>query len=278
VGAVCGAVVDSMASRTRQKEEARARRLAEERARAERAQRARRMQMLGGVLIAAIVIVVIAVVVSSSGGGSKAPAATSTAAKQQAAAVDSLLRGIPQSGVTLGSPTAKVTVTEFGDLECPVCKAFATSSESQLISNDVRSGKVRLVYRSLETATGNGPNGSMWVPQQAAANAAGAQGKAWNYIELFYHEQGDETTSYVNQSYLQGLAQQITGLNYSAWQSARQSSTYTSQVTADGHAAAARGFNSTPTIVIQGPKGQAQPIAGVPSSYSQLESVINSVA
>jgi protein-disulfide isomerase len=267
-----------MASRTRQKEEARARRLAEERVRAERAQRARRMQMLGGVLVAAIVIVVVAVVVSSSG-GSSAPAATSSAAKQQASAVDSLLSGIPQSGVTLGSPTAKVTVTEFGDLECPVCKSFALSSENQLIQNDVRSGKVKLVYRSLETATGNGPNASWWVPQQSAAYAAGAQNKAWYYIELFYHEQGDETTSYVNQSYLEGLAQQVPGLNYATWQSARSSSQYAAQVTADEKAATALRFDSTPTIVIQGPKGQAQPIVGVPpGGYSQLESEINSVS
>ena len=236
------------------------------------------MQMLGGVLVAAIVLVVVAIVVSSSGGGSSAPAATSSAAKQQASAVNSLLSGIPQSGVTLGSPTAKVTVTEFGDLECPVCKEFATTSENQLISNDVRSGKVKLVYRSLETATGNGPNASWWVPQQSAAYAAGAQNKAWYYIELFYHEQGDEATSYVNQSYLQGLAQQVPGLNYAAWQSARSSSQYAAQVTADEQAARASRFDSTPTIVIQGPKGQAQPIVGVPSSYSALESEINSVS
>ena len=169
-------------------------------------------------------------------------------------------------------------MTEFGDLECPVCRSFALGSENQLISNDVRSGKVKLVYRSLETATGNGPNSSWWVPQQVSAYAAGAQGKGWTYVELFYHEQGDETTSYVNQAYLQGLAKQVSGLNYSAWQAAQQSSTYASQVAADGQAAQAKGFNSTPTIVIQGPKGQAQPIVGVPSSYSQLETAINSVA
>jgi protein-disulfide isomerase len=264
-----------MASRTKQKEEARARRLAEEHARAEQARRTRRMQTLGGVLVAGIVVVVVAIVVSSSGGGSSALPPNSAAARQQASTV---LSGIPQSGVTLGSPTAKVTVTEYGDLECPVCKAFALSSENQLIANDVRSGKVKLVYRSLETATGNGPNASWWVPQQSAAYAAGAQNKAWDYIELFYHEQGDETTSYVNQSYLQGLAKQVPGLDYTAWQSARQSSTYASQVAADGQAASAAGFNSTPTIVFQGPKGQTRPIVGAPASYAQLESAINSVS
>jgi len=264
-----------MASRTKQKEEARARRLDEERARTERMRRQRRTRMLGGVVIGAVALVAVAIAIGSSGGGAT-PAPTSAAAKQQAATVNTLLAGIPQSGMTLGSPTAKITVTEFGDLECPICKDFALGAQTQLISNDVKSGKVKLVYRSLETATGNGPNASWWVPQQASANAAGAQNLAWNYIELFYHEQGSETATYVNQAYLEGLAKQIPALNYTTWQAARQSSTYTTQVTTDGQAATAKAFNSTPTIVVQGPKGSAQPIVGN-TDYNSLEAAIKSV-
>jgi protein-disulfide isomerase len=280
-----------MASRTRQKEEARARRLEAERARAERAQRSRRMQMLGGVLSAAVVIVVVAVIVSSSGGGAKPVAPGSTASRTDVTAVSNLLAGIPQSGMTLGSPSAKVTLTEYADLECPVCDAFAipanrstsdgtpgTGYFDQLLSQYVRTGKVKIVYRSLETATGNGPNGSMWLPQQAAAYAAGLQNKAWDYIELFYYEQQSETSSYVTPAFLQGIAQQVPGLNLSSWGSSRQSSSLEAQVTSDGQLATARGFTFTPTIVVQGPKGQAQPIQSLPSSYSQITSEINAVS
>jgi protein-disulfide isomerase len=118
----------------------------------------------------------------------------------------------------------------------------------------------------------------MFVPSQVAARAAGEQKLGWNYIELFYHEQGDETTSYVSNSYLNGLAGQIPGLSYSQWTSDRQSSTLASQVSADETAAQAAGYNSTPTIVITGPKSQAQPIVGDPTSYAQLESAIKSVS
>ena len=61
-------------------------------------------------------------------------------------------------------------MTEFGDLQCSVCDEFALSPsektsagtpgsgiEDQLIKNDVRSGKVKLVYRSLETASAQSP-------------------------------------------------------------------------------------------------------------------------
>ncbi len=268
-----------MASRTKQKEAARARRVAEERAAAERAQRARRTRMLGGVILLAAVIVgvAIAISVSANSGSSAAPKPNSTAGKKSASTVESLLTGIPQQGVTLGSPSAKVTVTEFGDLECPICKDFALSSETQLISKDVRSGKVKLVYRSLETATGGAPDPSVFPVQQAAAYAAGAQGKAWNYILLFYHQQGQEATGYVNQTYLNGLASQIPGLNYGKWLTDAKNPTYTAQVTADQQAAAGQGFNSTPTIMIKGPKGQAQPFQTL-VDYPTLESAIKSVS
>ncbi len=266
-----------MASRTKQKEEARARRLAEERARQEREQRQRRLRMIIGVVLSAVAIVVVAIVISSSSGGSGG-LQTGAKATQTSQSVASLLAGIPQNGNTIGSPTAKITVTEFGDLQCPVCRDFALSSEKQLIDKDVRSGKVKLVYRSLETATGNGPDPSIFPTQQAAAYAAGLQHLGWNYILLFYNEQGTEGTGYVNDNYLSGLARQVSGLNLAKWQSDRASSTITGQVSSDEQLAAARGFNNTPTLVVQGPKGQAQPIVGAPTSYGQLEQVVNSVA
>jgi len=281
-----------MASRTKQKEEARARRLAEERARAERAERGRRVRMLGGVVTAALAVIVVVIVISVSGGsGGKPVNPNSHAAKSDVTTVSNLLAGIPQSGGTLGNPSAPVTVTEYADLECPVCDAFAlptTQNTSdgtpgsgyldQLINQYVRTGKVKLVYRSLETATGNGPNSSEWVPQQAGAYAAGLQNKEWDYIELFYAEQQPETSQYVNQAYLQGIADQVPGLSISKWASDQQSSALQSQVATDGQSAQSQGFQYTPTLVIKGPKGQATPIQSLPQSYSQVSSEINQVS
>ena len=266
-----------MASRTKQKEEARARRLAEEQARAERDRRARRVRMLSGMLLAAVAVVAVLIALSLGSSSKGGIPSTKKAQNKVVAQITSLLGGIPQSGNTIGNPTARVTVTEFGDLECPVCQAFTLSTENSLISSDVRAGKVKLVYRSLDTATGNGPNANYFGAQQAAALAAGLQNKAWYYIELFYHEQGQEGTTYVNAAYLDGLAQQVPGLNYAKWRTDSQSSTLQSQVTQDENFAAARGYSSTPTITIQGPKGSAQPIVG-DTDYGTLETAIKQVA
>jgi protein-disulfide isomerase len=265
-----------LASRQKQKEEARARRVAEEQARTEKVRRERRLRMLGGMLVVVVAIVAVAIAISSSGGGNKAIKTNSAAAQQAASQVASLLGGIPQSSTTLGNPNASVTVTEFGDLKCPVCQSFALGPESQIISNYVRTGKAKIVYRSLCTATCNGPQPSVFKTEQTAAYAAGLQGKAWDYIYLFYHLQGDETTSYVNASYLDSLARLIPGLNYNSWRLDSNNPSLAAQVTADQQAAAAKGFASTPTVVISGPKGTATPLVGG-YAFSSYQSEISSV-
>jgi protein-disulfide isomerase len=265
-----------MASRTKQKEEARARRLAEERAQALRARKQRRLQMVGGLVVAVAALIVIAVVFTGSGSSHQPPKPNSAAAKADATEVNSLLSGIGQSGETLGNSKAPVTVTEYGDLECPICADFAQTSEAQLISNDVKAGKVKLVFKSLCTATCNF-NSSLFPTQQAAALAAGQQNREWNYVLLFYKEQGAEDTPYVTSSYLAGLAEQIPGLNLAQWSLDRSASSLTNQVGTEDAVIPSMGLQrQTPTILITGPKGQYAALQG-DYPYSALETGIKKV-
>jgi protein-disulfide isomerase len=168
-------------------------------------------------------------------------------------------------------------VTEFADLECSICRGFALGAERQLISQQVRVGHVKVVYRSLCTATCNGPLGHAgFAGQQSAAYGAGIQNRGWSYIELFYEEQGGEGTSYVTPRYLDGLARQLSGLDYQKWSSDKRLAQLRSRVAADERVASAQGFGSTPTIVVRGPHGTAHPIVGDPS-YGQLRAAIASV-
>jgi protein-disulfide isomerase len=263
-----------MASRTKQKEEARARRLAEERGRAERATRERRLRMIGGVVVSAIVVVAVFIAISSGGSGS-AGLQTGKKASQVTTAVDQLLNGIPQSGTRLGNPSAPVTLTYYGDLECPVCQAFTLQRGfPQLVANDVKAGKVQVVYRAFQTAT---RDPTVFKTQQVAALAAGQQERFWNFTELFYRQQGQEGTGYVTDSYLNGLARQTTGLNLSKWESSRNDTALGNQVQTEEQTGASAGVNATPTLVFRGPKGTAQPSSSVPD-YQQLEAAIKKVA
>jgi protein-disulfide isomerase len=238
------------------------------------ARRNRRLRQLALVAGAAVVAVVVAIAVSSSGGGGKPKASDVSANRATIAAVTQELSGIPQSGTRLGSASAPVKLTYYGDLQCPVCRDFTLGSLRELIAKDVRAGKLQVDYRSLQTAT---PDASVFKIQQVAALAAGRQNRAWHFIELFYNEQGQEGTPYVTEAYLNGLARQTPGLDLARWQRDRSAPALASQVSADAASADAAGASATPTLLIQGPKGKAQPITGAPP-YSQIQRAIDSVS
>jgi protein-disulfide isomerase len=241
-----------------------------------RARRARRLRRSVGMVLVLVAFVAVAIALTSARGGAP-PKPGSPAARHDVAATVALLRGIPQSGRTLGSAHAPVTVTEYADLECSVCRVFALGAEESLIANEVRAGQVKLVYRSLCTATCNGPLGRPgFASQQAAAYAAALQRLGWDYIELFYREQGAEGTNYVTPSYLAGLAHQVPGLEYQKWHADSGLPSLQAQVTGEGSAAAGQGFGSTPTIVVAGPRGRSKPIVGAPD-FSTLQAAIKSV-
>jgi protein-disulfide isomerase len=259
-----------MADRAEAKARARAERLRVQEEAAAGAARRRRRLRLGGVLGAAVVVLAVAIAVSSTRGPATPPKPSNAAA----AAVTRLLAGIPQSGNRLGRPSAPVTVTEYGDLECPICRDFALGAETRLIANEVRTGAVQLVFRSLQTAT---PDPATFTTQQVAALAAGQQQREWDYIELFYAEQGAEGSNYVTQAYLAGLARQIPGLDTTRWRTSRTSPSLAAAVQADEAQAATRNFDSTPTILVAGPKGAAPPVVG-DVDYPTLEQAVRQVS
>jgi protein-disulfide isomerase len=233
-------------TRKQRREQAREQRKALEEEAAAGAKRKARLTQLG-IVVAVVVAVVVVILIATGGGGTKKIAPHSTEASQTTATVNKLVDGIPQSGNTLGNPNAPVTLQYFGDLECPICKEFTLGALPTIIQKWVRTGKVKIEYRSLETAT---REPEVFKTQQVAALAAGKQNKAWNFIETFYHEQGEEDSGYVNESYLQGLAQQVPGLNLATWTSDRSDPAFVNQVASDAQAATNAGFTGTPSFLI----------------------------
>jgi protein-disulfide isomerase len=238
--------IDSDPTRKQRREQARAeRKAAEEAAASQAAQRTRLIRL--GAVIAAVVVIVAVILIATSGGGKSKGLAHGNEASKEVATVTSLVKGIPQSGNALGNPKAPVTLQYFGDLECPICKEFTLGALPPLIQKYVRTGKLRIEYLSLETAT---DEPETFRTQQVAAYAAGKQNLAWDFIELFYHEQGQEKTGYVTESYLQGLAQQVPGLNLPNWSAARNDPALAEQVTRDAQAANQQNFTGTPSFLI----------------------------
>jgi protein-disulfide isomerase len=189
--------------------------------------RRRRLWQLCGVI--ALVAVGVAVLVATSPSATRATLPI-RGPHGDVALVDATLGAIPQHANMLGSPNAPVTLEYFGDLECPYCREFTVYALPAIIGRWVRTGRLRIIYRSMETATAD-PR--VWELQQVAALAAGHQNKMWYFIELFYHEQHLENSGYVTERYLQGLAQQVPRLNLPQWETDRNDPALAAAVRAD---------------------------------------------
>jgi protein-disulfide isomerase len=237
-------------TRKQRREQARDQRKAIEEAEAASVERRKRLILLGSVAAAVIVIIAVILVATSGGGGPKGIDTTPTnggKTPKVVSEVTALVGGIPQNGNTLGDPKAPVTMQYFGDLECPICRDFTLGALPKLIQKYVRTGKMKIEYRNLETAT---REPETFRSQQIAAMAAGKQQKGWYFIELFYHQQGEEDSGYVTEKYLQTLAQQTPGLNLATWTSDRNTPEFTNTITSDAQAANNAGFNGTPSFLI----------------------------
>jgi protein-disulfide isomerase len=215
--------------------------------------RRRRARLLGlGVVVGAVAAGVVVLITT---GGAKPATTGAHGAASTVAAVESLLDGIPQKGNSLGNPSAPVTLVYFGDLECPFCREFTLDVLPSIIQNWVRTGKLQIEYRSMETAT---REPAVFKTQQVAALAAGRQNKMWYFLELFYHEQGTEDSGYVTEQYLQGLAKQVRGLNLPQWMSDRNDTALVSQVLSDMRLAKRLRFPGTPSLFFGRTGGHAE--------------------
>jgi protein-disulfide isomerase len=197
--------------------------------------------------VAVAIIVLLAVVVLVAGGSDAPPKPGSAQANATEHGITRLLTQIPQRANTLGQTTAPVTLRWYGDLECPYCKKFALGALPSIIRRWVRGGQLKIEYLSMETATSEP---KVFETQQVAALAAGMQDKMWNYIETFYHEQGEEDTGYVTEQYLHGLATQIPGLNVNLWREDRYDPELAARVQAERAAAKHAHYRGTPTFLI----------------------------
>jgi len=234
-------------TRKERREEAREARKSIEAQESQRQARRRRMMQLGAAGLVAVIVIAVAFIVSGSTKKQEAPKPTSHKGTQAAKLVSSEVSGIPQSGVVLGNPKAPVTLQYFGDLECPICRDFTTGALPSVIANFVRQGKVKIEYHSMETAT---REPQVFREQQAAMLAAARQNLGWNYLELFYNEQGEEDTGYVTPAYLKGLAAQIPGLNLAKWEAERSDPKLVEKVEADETKSGEEGFTGTPSFVL----------------------------
>jgi protein-disulfide isomerase len=197
----------------------------------------RRAMIMRLSLLAGLAAVAVLAVVAVGGPGQDAPAKGGGSA-----APDSALRGIPQSGIALGSPDAPVTMVEFADLQCPFCAEYQARVFPELLDRYVRTGKLRIELRLLRFL---GPDSDRLA---RAASAAAAQDRMWQLVELGYARQGRENSGYATDAFIKSL------LADAGVHGADTGAPAEPELRRATQAARKAGINSTPSFLI-GPTG-----------------------
>ena len=90
---------------------------------------------------------------------------------QTALHVSLSLDGVP----AMGDEKARVAVVEFSDYQCPFCLIHANQSLPRLVSDYVKTGKVRYFFKDFPIESVH----SQALREAEAAHCAGEQGKYW---------------------------------------------------------------------------------------------------
>jgi protein-disulfide isomerase len=249
----------------RQREELREQRLKAEATDASSDARRKRTVQLTVIAIFVAVAAIAGLIAISQSGGSKDKTSTTSGG------VLSEIQGIPQSNTVLGDPKAKVTITEFGDLQCPICRQFANSVSPELISQYVKPGTAKYDFKQ-------------WViigPQSndaaAAAYAAGEQNKYWDFLLTFYDQQQGENSGYVTSDFLQKIATDAGVPDIAKWNADRTVAKWKPTIDANDKEASSLGFTGTPSIVVEGPNGKKPLGGGTVPTLAQISAAISQV-
>ncbi len=162
----------------------------------------------------------------------------------------------------LGSASAKVTLVEFSDYQCPACGA-AYPIIKQII-NDYKD-KVLFVYRNFPLSIHQ--NSKIAAE---AAEAAGAQGKYWQMHDMLFENQSAWSSSSNPLDMFTEYAKSI-GLDTDKFKNDVEGNKYSDKIKADINDGVSLGVNSTPTFYLNGEK-----VTGL-ASFNDLKSKIDAL-
>ena len=152
-------------------------------------------------LVVAVALAVVLAIVFTGGGSGNSDVQGSTL--PDAATIEAQLGGIPQQGNVLGKANAPVTMVEYIDLQCPVCRQFETEVMPSIIQRYVRPGKVKVEVRPIAFIGPDSERG------RNAMVAAEPQGKAFNFSQILYFNQGTENTGWLDDSMIASAATSV---------------------------------------------------------------------
>ena len=203
----------------------------------------RRLLIVTGAAVVLVIALIVVQQVTKSDSNKPDPSNLSGLAEVQAE-----FDGLTERAGTIGPAGAKVTITEYGDLRCPICKTFDNEVVPTLVENFVRTGQAKMQFKVWPIL---GPNS---VDAAKAAYAAKQQNALWRYASLTYMNQGDENVNWFTPAFARSVAQAL-GLDLAKFDKDRASAAAVTAIDQVNQEATNLGFQGTPTIRVSGPNG-----------------------
>jgi protein-disulfide isomerase len=154
-----------------------------------------------------ILVAAVVAAVAAAAGLIALSATSADTAKRKDEAVPAASLPVAQHGIILGSSSARVTLVEFADLQCPYCGEFSRLALPEIVRDYVATGRVRIVFQGL-AFLGRDSRTAL-----RAVLAAGLQNHAWDMLEGLYRAQGAENGGWVTRRTLRDVGAGIDGLN-----------------------------------------------------------------
>lgn len=170
-------------------------------------------------------------------------------------------------GDVLGSDSAPVVLELYSDFQCPACRMFVIQQLRRLVTEFVEPGVLRIEARDIAFLGRGTPNES--IELAAGARCAAEQDRYWQFHDYVFWNQGRENRGDHDAAFI-GQVAGAAGLEPSAFETCIARQDVRATVRSDTSSAAARGIDSTPTLVVNGSY-----VVGVPD-YDRLADLIRS--
>lgn len=169
----------------------------------------------------------------------------------------------------LGSPSATVTLVEFGDYQCFHCNKFFHNTESGIEKNFIDTGKVKMIFKDF-TIIGEDSFGAAH-----ASHCANEEGMFWEYHDTLYNHWTGENNGWASYDNLVEFAKQI-GLDEKKFEECMNDGRYDSVIEENNSHAKALGIRGTPAFFIISPDGEVINVVGS-QPYEVFEKIFESV-
>jgi len=169
----------------------------------------------------------------------------------------------------LGNPNAPITMVEFGDYQCTFCSKFFHETENSIITNYVKTGKVKILFKDYIILGQDSMNAAN------AAHCANDQKLFWEYHSMLYNNWAGEDTGWADLTHLHEFANTL-GLDMNVFSRCMSDLKWNELVNLSSIDGQKLGVSGTPTFFVIDQNNDVIKIVGA-QHYDVFKQIFDSV-